>query len=244
MSTGTGEFSPNTDHNNNDYDLIVIGAGSAGFSAAITAAELGAQVALVGHGTIGGTCVNVGCVPSKTMIRAAETLHHGRVASRFSGITAEATINDWQALIGQKDELVAELRQAKYVDLLPEFNTIAYLYGPARLTAGGVAINGSVIDADKIIIATGSRPAIPTIPGIEDVPCLTSTTALELEALPKSLIVIGGGYIGCELAQMFARAGVEVTVVCRSRLLPDAEPEISEALVGFFGKKASAFYKV
>ena len=101
-----------------NYELIVIGAGSAGFSAAITAAEQGARVALIGHGTIGGTCVNVGCVPSKTMIRAAEALYAARTADRFSGIIGNASIKDWAALIGDKDALVTDLRQKKYVDLL------------------------------------------------------------------------------------------------------------------------------
>ncbi len=219
---------------NDRYDLAVIGAGSAGFSAAITAAELGAQVALIGHGTIGGTCVNVGCVPSKTLIRAAEALHQAETALRFAGIRGRANITDWRSVIEQKDELVSSLREAKYVDLLPAYNTVAYREGQARLVAGGVAVNGSVVQTEKVIITTGARPAAPAIPGMEQVPYLTSTTALELEHLPKSLLVIGGGYIGCELAQMFARAGTEVTVVCRSRLLPKAEPEISEALVGYF----------
>ena len=109
------------------YDLAVIGAGSAGFSAAITAAEQGAQVALIGHGTIGGTCVNTGCVPSKTMIRAAETLHQAKSASRFRGIEAHAKVTDWRAVMAEKKALVEGLRQAKYVDLLPAYNSIAYL---------------------------------------------------------------------------------------------------------------------
>ncbi len=96
--------------NGDNFDLVVIGAGSAGFSASITAAELGARVALAGHGTIGGTCVNVGCVPSKTMIRATETLHQAITAARFAGIRGQAKLDDWRALIAQKDELVAELR--------------------------------------------------------------------------------------------------------------------------------------
>ena len=137
-------------------------------------------------------------------------------------------------MVQQKDDLVRQLRQAKYLDLLPEYNTVAYLDGQAQLTPEGVAVNGSAIDADKIIITTGSRPAEPAIAGIGDVPHLTSTTALELAELPRSLLIIGGGYVGCELAQMFARAGVRVTLLCRTRLLPEAEPEISEALTGFF----------
>lgn len=221
-------------NNGKGYDLAVIGAGSAGFSAAITAAEQGANVALIGHGTIGGTCVNVGCVPSKALIRATESLHHAGAASRFAGIRAEGHVADWAALIAQKDELVAGLRQAKYADLLPEYNSIAYTQGQARLAAGGVAVNGALIKAPKVIIATGTRPAVPPISGIETVDYLTSTSALELKTLPKSLLVVGGGFVGAELAQVFARAGVKVTIVCRSRLLPAAEPEIGEALVGYF----------
>ncbi|MBB4190021.1 mercury(II) reductase [Rhizobium aethiopicum] len=220
--------------NGDVYDLIVIGAGSAGFSASITAADQGAQVALIGSGTIGGTCVNVGCVPSKTLIRAAETLHNARVAARFAGIAAEAELTDWRKTVRQKDTLVSELRQAKYVDLLPAYDGIGYRDGQARLVDGGVEVDGARIAAGKIIIATGARAAVPAIPGIETIPYLTSTTALDLEELPRSLLVIGGGYIGAELAQMFVRAGVDVTLVCRSRLLPEAEPEIGAALTGYF----------
>ncbi|WP_374377725.1 mercury(II) reductase [Dongia sp.] len=215
------------------FDLAVIGAGSAGFSAAITAAAQGAHVALIGYGLIGGTCVNIGCVPSKRLIRAAEALQHTRAASRFNGIQGHADLKDWQALIRQKDELVADLRQAKYIDLLPAYDTISYLEGEARLVEGGVAINGQRIWADKIVITTGARPAIPSIPGIDSVPYLTSTSALDLDALPRSMIVLGGGYIGVELAQVFARVGVQVTILCRSRLLPQAEPEIGSALSNY-----------
>ena len=219
-----------TDDDGRTYDLAVIGAGSAGFSAAITGAEMGAQVALIGHGAIGGTCVNVGCVPSKALIRAADSLHQAGAASRFSGISGEARLDDWRALIAQKDDLIAGLRQAKYIDVLPEYNTIAYIEGPASIGPEGIAVNGGMIRAGKIVVATGSSPAPPSIPGIGDVPHLTSTTAMEMERLPESMIVIGGGYVGVELAQMFQRAGVRITVVCRSRLLPQAEPEIAQAL--------------
>lgn len=219
---------------NGQYDLAVIGAGSAGFSAAITAAEQGAQVALIGHGTIGGTCVNVGCVPSKALIRAAESVHHANSAARFSGVEAVAHLTDWNALRAQKDELVTSLRQAKYMDLLPAYNGVAYMEGKARLGNGGIVVDGNHINAGKVIIATGSREFVPAIPGIEDTPYLTSTTAFEMESLPGSMIVIGGGYIGCELAQMFSRLGVKVTIVFRSRLMPEGEPEISQALAGYF----------
>lgn len=222
-----------TNSGNGHYDLIVVGAGSAGFSAAITASEQGAQVALLGHGTIGGTCVNVGCVPSKTLIRAVEAVHHANAASRFAGVEGSARVADWGALVAQKDALVAGLRQAKYADLLPAYNNVAYHEGQARLVEGGVEAGGQRLASERIIIATGTRPAGPAIPGIADVSPLDSTAALSLAVLPRSMIVLGGGYIGAELAQIFARAGVKVTLVFRSRLLPEAEPEIGTALAGY-----------
>ena len=135
---------------NGNYDLAVIGAGSAGFSAAITAAEQGAKVALIGHGMIGGTCVNVGCVPSKTMIRAAEGLHHTTQLSRFGGMDGKAAVTDWQALMAKKDALVGELQQAKYIDVLPAYNNIAYLEGRARFHDGAIRVDLPV-DADCVI---------------------------------------------------------------------------------------------
>jgi mercury(II) reductase len=224
------------------YDLIVIGAGSAGFAAAITAADQGARVALIGSGTIGGTCVNVGCVPSKTLIRAAEALHNTRMAARFAGISAEIELTDWRRTVRQKDELVSHMRHSKYTNVLPAHKGIAYREGSASLADIGVDVDGSAIRADRIIITTGARPAVPTIPGIETIPYLTSTTALDLAELPRSLLVIGGGYVGAELAQMFARAGVKVTLVCRSRLLPEAEPEIGAALTGYFADEGIAVF--
>ncbi|MFV2092448.1 MAG: NAD(P)/FAD-dependent oxidoreductase, partial [Hyphomicrobiales bacterium] len=216
------------------YDIAVVGAGSAGFSAAITAADQGAQVALIGDGTIGGTCVNVGCVPSKALIRAGEAIHHANTAARFAGVVAQGRLTDWPALRRQKDALVADLRQAKYIDLLPAYNGVAYIEGKARLANGGLEIGDDHLSAEKIIIATGGHEFVPAISGIDKVPFLNSTTAFEMDTLPASMIIIGGGYIGCELAQMFARLGVRITIVLRSRLLPEGEPEISTALSGYF----------
>nr|WP_319637508.1 mercury(II) reductase [Roseitranquillus sediminis] len=218
---------------NSPYDIAVVGAGSAGFSAAITAADLGARVALIGHGTIGGTCVNVGCVPSKTMIRAAEALHGASAATRFPGLAGEARVTDWPSLIAAKDDLVATLRQKKYADLLPDYEGVDYIEGRARFDGDALLVSGAPLRAGKTIIATGASPAMPDIAGIGDVPVLTSTTALELTERPASLLVIGGGYIGCELAQMFARMRTAVTLVTRSRLLPEAEPEVTEALTRY-----------
>ncbi|MDF1625820.1 MAG: mercury(II) reductase [Parvibaculaceae bacterium] len=241
MRCGAAALTPNEEiivvkNTENDFDLAVIGAGSAGFSAAITAADEGARVALIGYGTIGGTCVNVGCVPSKALIRAAETLHVAHAADRFDGIEASAKVTDWSAVQKQKQDLVDDLRAAKYSDLLPAYNSITYMEGEAAFSDQGVlSVGGSSVDAEKIIIATGARPALPSINGIDDVPYLTSTSALELEELPKSLLVIGAGYIGAEIAQVFARAGVSVTIISRRGLLPEAEPEIGEALTQYFG---------
>jgi mercuric reductase len=224
---------PGTGANGGRYDLVIIGAGSVGFSAAITAAELDARVALVGHGTIGGTCVNTGCVPSKNLIRATEALHGAAVAGRFGGIRAQARVEDWRVVKRGKDALVSSLRQAKYIDLLRAYNTVAYFEGWARFSDGGVAVDGKLVDAGEVIITTGASPALPPILGIERVPHLTSTTALELDQLPQSLLVIGGGYIGCELGQMFARAGVAVTIIDIVPILSTGEPEISTALAGY-----------
>lgn len=144
-------------------------------------------------------------------------------------------MTDWSAVVAQKQTLVDELRQAKYVDVLSSYNTIAYKDGKASFTENGdLTVNGEPLDVGKIIIATGSQPHIPAIPGIDSIPYLTSTTALELEQLPASLLVIGAGYIGVEIAQIIARAGVDVTIVSRRGLLPEAEPEISSALTEYF----------
>ncbi len=213
-----------------DFDLVIIGAGSAGFSAAITGADAGARVAIVNYGTIGGTCVNVGCVPSKTLIRAAEVIHHANKGNRFEGIKASGSLTGWGSVIKQKDDLVNGLRQAKYTDLLPKYPNITLVEGKAKVLRQGVEVNGIILRAPKMIITTGAAASTPLIEGFDKVSYLTSTSAFELAQLPKFLIIIGGGAIGCEVGQMFARMGVEVTILCRSRLLPKEEPEISRAL--------------
>lgn len=215
------------------FDVAVVGAGSAGFSAAITAAELGAKVALIGHGTIGGTCVNVGCVPSKTLIRAAEAVHNGHFAARFPGLCGSVTLQDWSALAAAKDKLVEDLRQKKYTDLLPTYQNVTYIEGKAWFAKGKMLVEGTSLPVDKVILAMGAGAAVPQIPGLDSVRFLTSTTALALERLPRSLLVIGGGVIGVELGQMFARLGVAVTICCRSRLLPEVDTEVSAALQSY-----------
>ncbi len=219
-------------------DVAVIGAGSAGFSAAIAAAEAGAKVVLIGYGTIGGTCVNVGCVPSKALIRAVEPLHVAKTASRFSGLDVSGNLQDWKSIVTQKQELVEELRQAKYSDLLSTYENVTYIEGQASFSQDGkLLVNDEIFETEKIIIATGSCSLIPSIPGIENISYLDSTSALELEELPQSMLIMGGGYIGAEIGQIFARTGVDVTIACRSRLLPEMEPEISEALTRYLSEE-------
>jgi mercuric reductase len=146
------------------FDVAVIGAGSAGFSAAIAAADLGAKVALVGHGTIGGTCVNVGCVPSKTLIRAAEAVHGGLAAARFPGLGGAVQMDDWSVLAASKDDLVTTLRQ-KYVDLLPAYDGVSYIEGKARFADGALIVGDAPMKVGKVILAMGAHAAVPPIRG-------------------------------------------------------------------------------
>jgi len=216
------------------YDLMTIGGGSAAFAAAIKAAELGARVAIVEKGTIGGTCVNIGCVPSKTLIKAAELCYHSAYP-QFEGLTACPPPSNWQRVVQQKDDLVAALRQGKYVDVAAVYPTISILKGDATLLGGRqVRVNGTVYEPEKIVVATGSSPWAPPIPGLEEAGFLTSEQALSLEALPASMIIIGGGSIGLELAQLFTRFGVKVMVLESGPHVARAEePEIGQALVRY-----------
>jgi mercuric reductase len=212
------------------YDLAVIGAGSAAFAAAIRATTLGARVALIERGTIGGTCVNVGCIPSKHLLSASGAY---RTAGdhRFEGVHTHQTGVELPALIAKKAEVVEKLRQEKYVDLAERygFDIIrghARFSGPDRLD-----VDGHEIAATRSAIATGSAPWIPPIDGLDGTGYLTSTTAMELTTLPESLVVIGGNYIGLELGQVFANLGSRVTIVeALDRIAPLEEPEISEVM--------------
>ncbi len=218
----------------NDFDLVTIGGGSAAFAAAIKAAELGVKVAIVEKGAIGGTCVNIGCVPSKTLIKAAELCYHSAYP-QFEGLTACPPPADWQRVVQQKDELVTALRQGKYVDVASVYPNITILKGEARLLGGRrVQVNGTVYEPDRIVVATGSHPWAPPIPGLHESGFLDSEQALSLEALPSSLIIIGGGSIGLEFAQLFTRFGVQVMVLETGPYVARAEePEIGQALVRY-----------
>ncbi len=216
------------------YDLMVIGGGSAAFAAAIKGAELGAKVAIIEAGTIGGTCVNIGCVPSKTLIKAAELCYRAAYP-KFEGLTACPPPSDWQRVVQQKDELVASLRQGKYVDVMKVYPNITLIKGRAKLAGGRtMMVNGRSYTPGKILVATGSLPWAPPIPGLKEAGYLDSTEALSLPELPVSLLVIGAGAIGLELGQLFARFGVRVMIIETGPHVAGAEePEIGKALTEY-----------
>ena len=190
----------------------------------------GAKVAMIERGTVGGTCVNIGCVPSKTLLRAGEINHLAR-NNPFIGLHTSAGEVDLASLVKQKKELVTDLRNKKYVDLIEDYG-FELIKGEARfIDEHTIEVNGKKISATRFLIATGAAPAVPAIPGLEEVDYLTSTTLLELKKVPKRLTIIGSGYIGVELGQLFHHLGSEVTLMQRSsRLFKEYDPEISEAL--------------
>jgi mercuric reductase len=194
-------------------DLVIIGGGSAAFAAAIRVADLGGTATIVEAATMGGTCVNVGCVPSKTMIRAAEKMH-GANRNPFAGLSSSARVFDYAATVAQKDGLVAALRQAKYADVLKSYPSASYMQGTARFAAGGgLTVDGRPVKASKILVATGARPWEPPIPGLAETPHWNSTDALAAAKLPEHLAVIGAGAVGIEIAQMMLRMGSKVTLL-------------------------------
>ena len=218
-----------------EFDLVVLGGGSAGFAAAIKGAELGVRVAMAEAGTLGGTCVNVGCIPSKTLIRAAEA-NHRRVNHGFAGIPATDGPPDWERVRQQKDDLVAQMRQAKYWDVLRSYEAITLFEQQATLTSGQAVrlADGRTVTAGKIIVTTGSSPWAPPIQGLAEAGYLDNVSAMALDRLPSSLAVIGASAVGLELAQMFARLGVEVTVLeALPRVVPAEDPAIGDALAEY-----------
>lgn len=228
----------------NGFDLLIIGAGSAGFAGAIRASELGARVGLIEGGVIGGTCVNVGCVPSKTLIRAAEIQHRAETRT-FRGIVTSAKPPQWNEIRSQKDELVNLLRQVKYIDVLKNYPSVEYIEGSAKpLKNGEVELsNGNRLKTQKILITTGARSWAPPIPGLNEVKYLDSTSAMNVEELPKSMIVIGAAAAGLELAQMFSRLGVKVTVIeVAPRIVPLEDQEIGDALAQYLTEEGMTIF--
>jgi len=227
VSSPTEESTPADDTADHDYDLLILGSGSAAFAAGIKARDLGATVAIVEKGTIGGTCVNIGCVPSKALLRPAE-LYHQAGHSPFPGVETSAGDVDLDALIASKDELVGVLRQEKYANLLDVYD-IDLIKGTAKFTGpNSVEVDGRPVTAGRFLISTGASSWVPPIEGLDKTGYLTSTTALGLTELPGELIVVGANAIGLELGQLFAHLGSKVTwVEALDRIAPFEEPEIS-----------------
>lgn len=212
------------------YDLVIVGSGSAAFAAAIKGKEHGAKVAMVERGTIGGTCVNIGCVPSKTMLRAGE-INNIAHKNHFAGLKTSVGTVELGKLIEQKNNLVNTLRQQKYINLIEEYG-FELIQGAAKfIDENTIDVNGRKISAKSFLIATGASPSIPDIPGLKEVNYLTSTTALELKEVPKHLTVIGAGFIALEMGQLFKHLGSEVTLLERgARIMKKYEPEISDTI--------------
>ncbi len=215
--------------------LAIIGTGSAAFAAAIRAAEEGANVTVIEAGLTGGTCVNVGCVPSKIFIRAAHVAHL-QSAHLFSGLGQHKPTVDRKMLVAQQQARVEELRHAKYENILENNPRIQLMRGFARFQDANTLIvkqaDGSekTLHADRILIATGRSPQIPATPGLKETPYWTSTEALVAEEIPQHLIVYGGSVVALELAQAFLRLGAQVTLIARSQLLSKEDPAVGEAL--------------
>lgn len=218
------------------YDLVILGSGSTAFAAALRAQELGKTSVMTEQRTTGGTCVNRGCLPSKNLIEAARLAHDARYP-RHPGLTPAEVRLDFRKLVEQKDEIVHDNRKKKYESLTGGQFTIEK--GHVEFVDDrSVQVDGKRITGEKILIATGSRPVVPSIEGLCNVPYLTSDLLtnddepMELRELPRSLMILGAGFIALELGQMFHRFGANVTIVLRSqRLLAHGyEPEMGEAI--------------
>ncbi len=220
--------------------IAVIGTGGAAMAGAIRAAERGARVTVIERDTVGGTCVNTGCVPSKIMIRAAHVAHTRRHSPFDDGISASVPVIRRDILLAQQQARVVELRQAKYERILDENAAITLLHGEARFMddhtlrvrlAGG---GERTLAFDRCLIAVGARPALPPIPGLAGTPYWTSTDALVANTIPPRLLVIGAAVVAAELGQTYARLGSQVTMIARSELFSHEDPAIGEAISQIF----------
>ncbi len=220
--------------------IAVIGSGGAAMAAALKAAELGATVTLIERGVIGGTCVNVGCVPSKILIRAAHIAHLRRESPFDAGLSTVPAIVDRPRLLAQQQGRVDELRHVEYEEILAGIPAITVVHGEARFTAGHsltvtLTEGGErLVSFDRCLIATGASAAVPPVPGLKETPYWTSTEALASDRIPSRLAVIGSSVVALELAQAFGRLGSDVTILAHSTLLFREDPIIGEALTEAF----------
>ncbi len=215
------------------YDLVIVGGGAAAFAAATKANDLGKTVVMINYGLpIGGTCVNVGCMPTKTLLTVGDELYYSQ-HPRFRALqNGHKPAFDLATAIQEKDEIVAKARQSNYMNVVDNMVGVTYLEGRARfISPNQVEVAGEEIEGDKFIIATGSSTRWLPVHGMEESDCLNNVTALQLSKPPDSMIVIGGGPLGLEFAQLFAHFGTTVTVLeAMDRILPRHEPEIAAEL--------------
>ena len=213
-----------------DFNLVVIGAGTAGLVSALVAVKAGAKVMLVEARQMGGDCLNTGCVPSKALIHAARLVSQARAAERM-GLLGPTGSVDPEAALRHVRESIAEVAPHNSAERYKGFE-IDVRHGYARVTSPwNVEVDGVVVSTRAIILATGAEPAVPPIPGLESTGFLTSETLWNIERIPRRLLVLGGGPIGCELSQAFARLGADVTIVQRSDHLLEREDDDVAALV-------------
>jgi mercuric reductase len=220
--------------------IAVIGSGGGAMAAALKSAELGATVTLIERGVIGGTCVNVGCVPSKILIRAAHVARLRRASPFDAGLSATPTNVNRPQLLAQQQGRVDELRQVKYEGILAAIPAITVVRGEARFTDGhtlSVTLTEGgerLVRFDRCLIATGASASVPSVPGLKETPYWTSTEALASDRIPPRLAVIGSSVVAVELAQAFARLGSEVTILARRTLLVREDPAIGDAVTEAF----------
>jgi mercuric reductase len=196
-----------------NHDVVILGSGSTAFAAALRAQSLGAKVIMIEKSVLGGTCINWGCIPSKTLIHCALFRHEARLGAQI-GLGMEEKDIDFGRLMAHKDEVVKYLRTTKYMDVLQSVPDLKVVKGTGRFIAPGTIEAGDkILRCDKILIATGGFPRVPNLPGLQEVDYLTSRQALLLKTFPQSLVIVGGGVIALELGQMFTRLGTRVTVL-------------------------------
>lgn len=215
-----------------NYDLIIIGGGAAAFAAATKAADLGRPALMVNAGLpIGGTCVNVGCMPSKHLLTAGDELYYAQ-HPRFGAVSPVKPAFNLRTAIAEKNDVIAKARQGNYANVLEHLNGVTFVQGRARFAGSHeVEVNGEVHHGAKILIATGSSTKPLPVPGLDEAGWLNNVSAMELDYVPESLVVIGGGPLGLEFAQMFAHFGTEVTVLeAMDQILPRHEPEVAMEL--------------
>ena len=218
------------------YDIIIIGGGPGGYVAAIRGAQLGARVALIEKGKLGGVCLNLGCIPTKTLLHTAEVFA-GLKESSSLGIKVGVLELDFPKMMGRKDQVVKNLVAG--VEWLMKSNGIDLVRGEAELDSHqSVRVNGELVSGRNIIIAAGSTPVKLPVPGVEETTVITSDEIFTLERLPDSMAVIGGGIIGVEMALLFHSLGCPVTVIeMMDRIVPMMDREISKALTGVLERR-------